>query len=106
MAKTLRTSSQCLSIATQLTSQISIREERAERKAPRVIVTRLQRDDNFVAFTLIGAEEDNTQGNVHEEASSTLDPGRHFASLDVACLLPLHLPRIASHAASCTYVSA
>jgi hypothetical protein len=38
--------------------------------------------------------------NVHEDTSSTLDPGRHLTRLDVTWLLPFNLPWIASHTAS------
>jgi hypothetical protein len=40
-----------------------------------------------------------------EATSSSLDPGRHLASLDMTRLLPLHLPRVTSDAASCIRVS-
>ena len=43
--------------------------------------------------------------SVQRGASSTLDPGRHLASLDVAGLLPLHLSWITSDAASYGTVS-
>jgi hypothetical protein len=50
--------------------------------------------------TLVAIEGD-TQGYVHDGRASTLDPGWHLASFNVACLLPFYLSRVASHAAGC-----
>lgn len=48
---------------------------------------------------------EDTQNNVQRVATSTFDPGGHLASLDVARLLPLHLPWVTGDAASYARVS-
>jgi hypothetical protein len=48
---------------------------------------------------------EDIHGDVQGTSPSTFDPGGHLASLDVASLLPLHLPRVTSDAASYVSVS-
>jgi hypothetical protein len=49
---------------------------------------------------LISSIDGSKPYNVHEDTSSTLDPGRHLTSLDMAGLLPFNFPWITSHTAS------
>ena len=55
--------------------------------------------------TLNANKCEDIQDDVQRGATSTLDPGRHLAGLDVARLLSLHLPWVTSDAASCVTIS-